>query len=95
MEGSQINNHVLPSNGISSIDINMSNNFTLYDNIYFAKLQDIRWYIVFKNMRIYSINYDTEEEILAIAIQRMILFSILLTLILIINIQLILIMLII
>ena len=64
MEGSQINNHVLPSNGISSIDINMSNNFTLYDNIYFAKLQDnkIVKYSIQEYGEFYSINYDTEEE---------------------------------
>ena len=64
MEGSQINNHVLPSNGISSIDINMSNNFTLYDNIYFVKLKEnkIVKYSIQQYGEFYSINYDTDEE---------------------------------
>lgn len=64
MDGYQINNHILPSNGISSIDINLSNNFTLYDNIYFVKLKDnkIIDYSIQEYGEFYSINYDEDGE---------------------------------
>lgn len=64
MDGYQINNHILPSNGISSIDINITNNFTLYDNIYFVKLQDnkIVNYSIQEYGEFYSINYDSDGE---------------------------------
>ena len=39
LDGNQINNHILPNNGISSIDLNItSTNSTLYDYIYIVKL---------------------------------------------------------
>ena len=64
MEGSQINNHILTSNGVCSLDINITNNFTLYDNIYFVKLQDnqIVDYTIQEYGEFYSINYDSDVE---------------------------------
>jgi hypothetical protein len=64
IRGNQINNHVLPSNGVSSIDINLSNNFILYDNIYFVKLcnNNIVKYKIKEYGEFYSVNYDSSSE---------------------------------
>jgi len=65
LDGSQLNNHILPSNGMSSYDLNIiSNDYTLYDNIYIVKIQanilinfSIKEYGEF-----YSINYDSNSN---------------------------------
>ncbi len=61
--GEQINNHVLPSNGISSIISEINNNI-LYDNIYIVKLKDNKLvdYTIKEYGEFYSINYDSNNS---------------------------------
>lgn len=63
IEGEQINNHILPSNGISSIFSEMHNNI-LYDNIYIVKLKDNKLvkYTIQEYGEFYSINYDSNNS---------------------------------
>ena len=61
--GEQINNHFLPSNGISSIISDLDDNI-LYDNIYIVKLKENKLvnYSIQEYGEFYSINYDINNS---------------------------------
>ncbi len=61
--GEQINNHVLPSNGISSIISELNDNI-LYDNIYIVKLKENKLvnYSIREYGEFYSINYESNNS---------------------------------
>ena len=63
LDGEQINNHILPSNGISSIISELNCNI-LYDNIYIVKLEENKLvnYSIQEYGEFYSINYDTNNS---------------------------------
>ena len=60
LDGEHINNHVIPSNGISSLDILSCADITLYDNIYIVKLKNNKLinYSIKEYGEFYSINCD-------------------------------------
>ena len=66
IDGNQLNNHILPSNGVSSINHNLvSNDYTLYDNIYVVKIKNnmLVNYTITEYGEFYSINYDSDTNL--------------------------------